>query len=497
MRSVGDRRTARKAPAPKAPAPKAPAPSADAAVRHLLRRTSYGLTPSLVAAVPAARRSAWLAAQMQPATIKDPACDAVLGRFPALTWSISKVRAEAEAKRIDGWDVMVDLGTAAVVRAVWSERQLLEVMVDFWSNLLNITCPSSDVWDNRARFDADVIRRNAFGRYDDLLLAATTHPSMLTYLNNASSTKDAPNENLGRELLELHSVGVDAGYSEDDVQASARILTGLSIDWETGEFSYRADTHHVGPLKVLGFRHANSAADGRAVVAAYLKYLAHHSATARRICHRLAVRFVRDDPPAGLVDRLAALYLAGGTAITPVLLALFDSAEFAASVDAKVRTPYESLVASMRALGIGPPPTGTDPLRSLYWLLGDLGHQPLAWPQPNGYPDVAAAWQSTAGTLGRWNANLDLAAGWWPKGLTHQPLSALVPSPRPGTHGALVSALGARLRTRPVTSAERDALCGFLGVTASTALRADSEALTWRLPQVVALLLDTPGQLLR
>ncbi len=478
--------------------PSAPKPvDVKVPVAHLLRRTTYGLTPALVTRVTPARQSAWLAAQLAPSGTRDPACDAILSRFPSLGWSISTVRAAVKADRVDGWDVMVDLGTAAVVRAAWSERQLLEVMVDFWSNLLNITCPSSEVWDNRARFDADVIRRHAFGRYADLLLAATSHPSMLTYLNNASSTKDNPNENLGRELLELHSVGVEAGYSEDDVQTSARILTGLSIDWDTGEFTYRADTHHLGPVKVMGFRHANSAADGRPVVAAYTAHLARHPATARRICHRLAVRFVRDDPPAGLIDRLAKLYLAKDTAITPVLLALFGSAEFAAAVDAKVRTPYESLVATIRALGLGPPPSGTDQLRHLYWMLGDLGHQPLAWPQPNGYPDVAPAWQSTAGMLGRWNANLNLTADYWPKGLARQPLSSLVPAPRPATHGALVAGLGTRLRSRPVTTAERDAVCSFLGVTASTALHADSEALTWRLPHLVALLLDAPGQLLR
>ena len=473
-----------------------PAKSA-AATLHMLRRTTYGLTPALVAGVPPAKQSAWLAAQLAPSTIPDAACTALVARFTGLDWPISKVRSESDAGRINSWDVMTNLGMAAVVRAVWSQRQLLEVMVDFWSNLLNITCPSSEVWDNRCRFDADVIRRNAFGRYADLLLAATSHPSMLTYLNNANSTKDNPNENLGRELLELHSVGVDAGYSEDDVQASARILTGLSIDWKTGEFTYRPDTHHVGPVKVMGFQHANSAADGRPVVAAYTAYLARHPATARRICHRLAVRFVRDDPPAALVQRLAAVYLAKDTAITPVLQALFGSPEFAASADAKVRTPYESLVAAIRALGLTPPTSGIEQLKELYWMLGDLGHQPLAWPQPNGYPDVAAAWQSTAGTLGRWNANLNLAGDWWPKGFGRPPLTSLVPTPRPATHGALVTALGATLRSRPVTAAERDAVCTFLGVSASTAVHADSEVLNWRLPYVVALLLDAPSQLLR
>lgn len=473
-------------------------PGTDAALRHLLRRTTFGVTPALVASVTPKSASSWLAGQLAPATIADPQCDAVLSRLVGLDWPISKVRSEADAKRIGGWDVMESLGVAVIARATWSKRQLFEVMVDFWSNHLNITNPSSEVWDNRARFDADVVRRNAFGRYSDMLLAATMHPAMLTYLNNAGSTKDDPNENLGRELLELHSVGVDAGYSEDDVKASARMLTGLSIDWETGEFVYRADDHHVGPLRIMGFSHPNAAADGRPAVAAYVRWLARHPRTAQRLARKLAVRFVSDDPPAGLVAALAKTYLAKDTAIVPVLQQLFASREFLDSPDRKVRRPLESLVATLRALEIGPPPDGAlDPLKGLYWTASTLGQQPLAWPQPDGYPDVASAWQSTAGTLARWNTNLNLAADWWPKGFSRKPLTAMVPSPRPATHGALVDALGQRLRQRPTSAAERQAVCTFLGVAPTTPLKADSEALGWRLPYVVALLLDAPAHLLR
>jgi uncharacterized protein (DUF1800 family) len=370
-------------------------------------------------------------------------------------------------------------------------------MTDFGSNLLNITCPSSDVAATRHRFDADVIRKYAFGRYRDMLYAATTHPAMLKYLNNADSSKDAPNENLGRELLELHSVGVDAGYSEADVKASARILTGLSVDWRTDVFTYRADYHHVGPLRVMGFGHPNASADGRAVVGAYITYLANHPATATRLARRLAVHFVSDNPPASLVTRLARTYLANGTAITPVLRQLFTSPEFLASRDAKIRRPYEAFVASIRGLGIRPPVRGTNPLLALYWITESLGHAPLAWPMPNGYPDVAAAWQSSSGTLLRWNTNLNLANGWWPDNLIRPTKKSLVPSPLPATHAALLSALAQRVRCRPLMVVERDAVCAFLGVSPTTPLRADSEAVTWRFESVLALLLDSPTQMLR
>jgi uncharacterized protein (DUF1800 family) len=287
---------------------------------------------------------------------------------------------------------------------------------------------------------------------------------------------------------------VRGGYTERDVQQSALILTGLSVDWRTGAFTYRPADHHVGPVRVMGFRHANASADGRAVVDAYLRYLAAHPATGQRIARRLAVRFARDDPPKALVDRLARIYLAKGTAIAPMLVHLFSSKEFAAAADAKVRTPYESLLASVRALGLGPPSSGIEPVRGLYWALASVGQQPFAWPQPDGYPDVAAAWQSAAGAVARWNLNSSLASNWWPTGFRRPAPKTFLPKPLPATHGRLVEALALRLRQRPASVIERDAVCAFLGVRASTALRQDSPAVTWRLEQVLALLLDAPTQ---
>jgi uncharacterized protein (DUF1800 family) len=468
-------------------------PTTDAFVRHLLRRSTYGLTPILVRAA-SASPSTWLEGQLRPWTIRDTACNAVVARFPTLKYSIPTVRAKVEAGQLGSWDAMIDLGTVAIARAAWSQRQLQEVLVDVWSNLLQITCPSSDVWDNRARYDADVIRKYVVSRYTDLLAAAITHPAMLTYLNNASSTKTDPNENLGRELLELHSVGVEAGFTERDVRQSALILTGLSTDYRTGAFRYRPDAHYVGGVRVLGFTHPNSQADGRAAVQAYLRYLATRPATARRVCRRLAVRFVADEPPRALLDRMVRVYLSSGTQIIPVLRTLFSSKEFAASVDAKVRTPYESLVASIRALDMRPPATGTRPLLEMYWAAASVGQQPYAWPQPDGYPDVATAWQSAAGTLARWNMNSSLAGNWWPRGYSRRSLATFVPRPRPATHGALIDVLGMRVRQRSVTPTERGAICTFLGVRTTTPLRADSPALTWRLEHVVALLLNSPIQ---
>lgn len=463
---------------------------------HLLRRTSYGPTPELVSRAARLGRAAWLEQQLDPASFPDPEGDAVVARFPSLALSPAQVRSRYS---VGSWDVMFDLGRAAIGRAAWSRRQLLEVLVDLWSNHLNVTCPSDNVWDNRHRYDADVIRPHALGRFADLLRAAITHPAMLTYLDNASSTKQAPNENLGRELLELHTVGVDAGYTEAEVRDSARILTGLTVDG-SGAATYKPRWHWTGPVKVLDFSHPNADADGSAVVTAYLDHLARHPATARRIARLLAVRFVADDPPAALVDRLAATYTASDTAIAPVLRELLTAPEFLALAnrgDAKQRRPLESIVATVRALGFAQARRGVAELDGLYWALESMGHQPMAWPAPNGYPDVAAAWTSSAATLARWNVTLGLAAGWWPKGFTHAPLTALLPRPRPATHGALVAALGQRLLQRPLPVAHVAAICAFLEVGTRTPVRADSEIVGWRLPYAVALVLSSPVHLAR
>ena len=463
---------------------------------HLLRRTTYGLTPALVAEAGRAGRTAWLEAQLAPATIRDPEGDAVLARFPNLSTTALQFHQLTDAGKAGTWDAMLDLGKAALGRAAWSRRQLLEVMVDFWSNHFNVTCPSDDVWDTRHTYDA-MLRGAALGRFADLLPAVVTHPSMLRYLNADTSTKYAPNENLGRELLELHTVGVDGGYTERDVLDSARILTGLGFDWSTVTMTYRPRDHWTGAVRVLDFSAANGAADGRPVLTAYLDHLARHPATARRLARKLAVRFVADDPPQALVDRLAAVYLANDTAIVPVLRALFTAPEFFAAPDAKVRRPMEVAVATVRALGLRQSTTGTAELDALYWVLNAQGHRPYAWPQPDGYPDRTDAWVSSAGVINRWNSTLGLAAGWWPPAFTRSPLTTLLPGRLPATHGALVAGLGRRLLQRPLPAAHVDAICRFLDARPSTPLHKTDAAVGWRLPYVVALVLDSPVHVLR
>ena len=463
-------------------------------VLHLVRRATFGPTPALLSSVRKSGANAWLNAQLKPSSIGDSAMTAVLARWPRMKWTIDECRAHSNGS----YDVMFDTVDTTIARNAWSNRQLYEVMVGFWSNHLHITCPSADVWDNRHLYDRDVIRKHALGTFSDMLVASARHPAMLRYLNNAESTKGSPNENYGRELLELHTVGVDGGYTEKDMRASTMLLTGLSVDAESGHYRYKPYNHYVGRVQIMSWSHDNGSADGgEAAALAYVRWLARHPKTARRIAQKLCVRFVSDNPPATLVDRLAKTYLANGTAIVPVLRQLFTSAEFKAAAGKKVRTPYEDLISTIRVLGLRPDATGTAGVRALQWMSGDLGQPPMGWPLPNGYPDKAGDWSSAATTLARWNMHVSLAANWWPKTLQRPEARTYLPAALPATHGAAVDALRKRLCLPALTSAQRTAVCAFLDKGPGDALRSSDALVTWRLAYVMGLLLDSPNYTVR
>lgn len=251
-----------------------------------------------------------------------------------------------------------------------------------------------------------------------MLRAAAVHPAMGLHLDNVLSTKDAPNENLGRELLELHTVGVRGGYTERDVKQSSRILTGYKIDYgDDWRAYYDPDDHYVGRIKVMGFRHRNRKRDGRKATRRYLRYLAHHPKTAKRIAKRLCVRFVSDNPPKSLVRELARVYLRHDTAIVPVLRALVDSREFRRSAGKKVKRPLDDHVAAMRALRIKvhAPKSGGSFANAVLWQASDMGQVPFDWPAPDGFPADDASWLSPGRVLRSFSTHSALAGGWWPK----------------------------------------------------------------------------------
>ncbi|MEO8106552.1 MAG: DUF1800 domain-containing protein, partial [Actinomycetes bacterium] len=413
---------------------------------HLLRRATYGPTPTTYREIKSRGIEAWLDKQLAPSTIDDAELQQSLrAAFPWLSWSISDV-----LRRVpDGgkWPFMTELSMATIARATWSKRQLFEVMCEFWSNHLHITCPADKVWYARHDYDDSVIRQNALGRFEDMLVASAKHPAMLIYLNNAESTRANPNENYGRELLELHTVGIDGGYSEKEMYDSALIMTGFTLNPETQLYRYDSYAHYTGQVKVLGFDDANSTQNGGEDLGLrYLRYLANHPATARHLARKLWIRFISDTPDENFIDQLAQVYLDNNTAIKPVLRHLFLSAEFQDSVGEKTRRPFEDMVATLRLLGYRREPKGRKTgLRTLHWMVTEIGQAPFAWGLPDGYPDDGASWLSAGSTLNRWNRHLALAAHWGPTELPMPPLRTLLPTKLPRTYGSMLDALSKRL----------------------------------------------------
>jgi uncharacterized protein (DUF1800 family) len=321
--------------------------------------------------------------------------------------------------------VTSELQQAKLLRAVYSERQLLEVMTDFWFNHFNVYLNKDADQYLTTAYERDVIRLHALGKFKDLLAATAHSPAMLFYLDNwlsigsnspqaVAANKGKPgqaapglNENYGREVMELHTLSVNGGYTQQDVTELARVFTGWTIQpLEQGAaFNFEPKKHEPGDKTVIGESiPENGVHEGEQM----LDILAHHPNTARFICRKLAIRFVSDDPPPALVDRMAQKFLSTDGDIREVLRTLFKSPEFWSpkAYRAKVKTPFEFVVSSLRA-------TGTD-LTSAAPVLGTLGKMGMPLYQmvpPTGYSMTAATWMNSEALIDRMNFALALSDG--------------------------------------------------------------------------------------
>ena len=225
----------------------------------------------------------------------------------------------------------------------------------------------------------------------------------------------------------------------------------------------------------------------------YVSYLATHPATANRIAHKLGRRFVCDDPPQTLVDRLAQSYLDNGTAIVPVLRTLFSSVEFWMSTGLKVRTPLENVLATARIVGVSAGANTTEGLGGLYRITDNLGQAPLTWGPPDGFPDFADAWGSAHATLGTWNSHRSMIAG-SAKGLTYAKAETFV-GLQPATVGEYLDTITLRLVHQPMQPAHKAALLTFLGAEEATAVK--DLRLGGKIDTLVPLILDSVYHALR
>jgi uncharacterized protein (DUF1800 family) len=296
---------------------------------------------------------------------------------------------------------------AASTPAGFRERWAL-----FWANHFTVSATKGQVAPIAGSFEREAIRPHVFGPFEDLLLASSQHPAMLLYLDQATSIgpnsqagqrrKAGLNENLGREIMELHTVGVDAGYTQADVTEFARALTGWSVGrgrepaaaglagasdpGEPGAFMFRPFTHEPGERRVLGKTYAN---DGEGQGRAILHDLAHHPATARHVARKIAIHFVSDDPPPALVSRLEASFRSSGGRLDVLAATLIDSPEAWRPEAAKLKSPYEFLVSTWRVAGAAP---DLDKPQRFAGSMTNLGQKPFSPPSPKGWPDSAVEW---------------------------------------------------------------------------------------------------------
>lgn len=468
--------------------------------RLFISRFSYGHNLALASAVSKAGGGrAWFEKQLAPSAVSDPDVAQLKGWFPNVWYSPLQLWNRNDSGVAPYWEVMADLGRWTMMQRIFSTRQLNEVMTEFWSNLFNIPLADDSAWPYRVAYDG-MIRKNALLKYDDMLVKVITHPCMGLYLDNAISTKDAPNENLGRELLELHSVGVDAGYTEDEVKASARMLTGYRVDLYYPEFKayYDPSVHDTHRVTVLGFTHRNGKADGRAATEAYIRYLAHHPATAKRIARRLCVRFVHDNPSADLVRTVARAWTRSGTDIKATLRALVAHPEFASSAGQKVRTPLEDTLAAIRALGIKPtkPTQDNSFANALYWVVSDQGMAPYDWPQPNGYPETNLPWSSAGRALDSFDVHRSLGARWWPTDQARFPSYKSWLPALPATFDKVVSHVSKQVLGVAAGSKIKAGLATKTGIALSHSVTA-SDLDDSTMAQILVGLLDTPAHMTR
>jgi uncharacterized protein (DUF1800 family) len=469
--------------------------TADQQVVHALSRLTFGARPGDAERVRAMGVDRWIASQLEPGKIADAATDQFLARYETLRKTSAELYREfppaavrrniarrdslersGQITRADTVSLLqqarrsnlfvAELTSSRVARAVMSERQLQEVMVDFWENHFSVFAGKGQTRWYLTSYDRDVIRPHALGNFRALLGAVAKSPAMLFYLDNVQSVADsgretlrstrpmtnrraaarrvvanrprppaAPrrgrglNENYARELMELHTLGVDGGYTQSDVIEVARALTGWGIrpprqllmaapdervrraaerlpeSEDAGTFVFRPEVHDAEAKVVLG--HELEAGRGIEDGEEVLDILARHPSTARFIARKLAVRFVSDEPPPALVDRAAATFTRTKGDIRAVVRTIVTSPEFfsGAAFRAKVKSPFEVVVSTMRALGSLPDPTP----RSAQ-LVARLGQPIFGHQAPNGWPETGAPWMNTGSILNRINFGMAAAA---------------------------------------------------------------------------------------
>ena len=439
---------------------------------HWARRLTYGVTPATINTIKGQGRQRFLESQL--AVQNDPVVAGVSDRYRLLDMTPTQLKQLFEGndqrpddQKLDYMAAEDQLVEMKIIKTAWGRNQLFEKVHDVWASFMHV--PVGEKTRLMApHFDQAVVRKHTFGRFVDMLQAAIFHPAMLVYLDQPESNGNAKgedgrlkiNENLGREVLELFSVGSldpitgKANYDGRlDVVESAYVLTGLTVDRDDLTTKFEPDMRYRGKLKVMGWTHPNTnPAQGTAVIRSYLNYLAYHPATAKHIAEQFARHVISDAPRPQLIQNLANVFIKSRTDIKPMLRALFASEDFKKSVGQKFRTPWEAVASQLRASGATLDATMQDAIgkqgtfngiRDLRYLIEQNGGHVNNRATPDGQPDYMQAWLSGKGLLDRWNLAAILAQSGW-KGIK-VPEAAALAGQTGGTQAQLVSKLTNRV----------------------------------------------------
>ncbi len=413
------------------PAVRPPAVAADDShITHLLNRIAFGPSPGDIALIRDIGIEHYIEQQLKPVTLPYPAqLEQRLGTLSTLNTPIVELSAEfappkAESKDFSAAErqavnrnknlIAAELAQAKILRATLSPAQLQEVMVDFWFNHFNVFAgkDADKIW--VSSYERDAIRPFALGKFKDLLFATAKHPAMLFYLDNWQNTApDSPgarknqqglNENYARELLELHTLGVNGGYTQQDVTTLAQLLTGWGLAngkelSQRAVFNFNPRRHDFTDKALFGFHVGGPGQPGEAEIETVLAKLARHPATAQHIAFQLAQTFVADQPPDSLVQKLSSVFLQTDGDIAQLLRTLFASVEFWDQhyTQNKFKPPFRYVVSSLRAANL-PPPGESKPLLGALRNMGEPLYHCLT---PNGYANTKEPWLNPDALLKR------------------------------------------------------------------------------------------------
>jgi len=427
---------------------------------HVLNRTSFGINQESMAKFEELGYRDFIEYQLDADAIDDSEIeDYIAQALPTVNMSLVQIRDMVESEQINQFQAAHELKAATFLRAVYSKKQLLQVMVEFWNNHFSVFHFDGPISFLKTKEDREVMRPFALSSFSEILHADAKSTAMIYYLDSYASTKEAPNENYGRELMELHTLGVDGPYTHLDIDEIARCFTGWGINQATGAFRYFQDRHDDEEKIFLGqtIPAGGGVTDGEQVV----EILAANDSTAAFISKKLCQHFISDTPDPSIVESTTSKFIESNGDIKTCLRHILLSKHFIVAQDQKLKRPFHFMASAVRSLSGDI--FSDDFYRSTRFVLQALGNQPFDWTTPDGYPDKADHWQSTTGMLYRWGFVNTFSFDEF-RGYSYD-LNTLISEPH--TPENIYQQIVEKIIFRPMNSADKTILMDYLEMGAS------------------------------